>query len=232
MTFLDFINAIPTQDDPEIGKMITYLNEDKQFPSTDDIGIMSHYLYKKLYYPQTFAFQQLLMIWIGSSRPDLQPNDPKVLAEINLIIDLQNADSEYVRDGEKKVSDLVATKPTEYIAFFPADFPTNEGDVYVFFFVDGYSSRAFMTGIESRLCFDTIQKHFELLMKDQTFIDGRKRNSEIDFTIVMHKFQEYQAELDKLLEKFNGKTIIDDPYVAEILRPVLEHYTKALGGSM
>ena len=45
----------------------------------------------------------------------------------------------------------IATRPLEYVCLFPADMPTLEGDVFMFFAIDAFSQFVFNTGVEKQL---------------------------------------------------------------------------------
>lgn len=120
-----------------------------------------------------------------------------------------------------------ATRPSEYICFFPAEFPTrDDGDVYAFMFVDVYSEFLIMTGMEKDRSHKTILKHIRLLTKNKDFL---KHKGSL-FTLVLHKYEEISIDILKIIKPFKGKVLIDDAFVAEIVSPVLESLFASLAG--
>lgn len=81
--------------DPRHSKVIAMIKNDSDFPDTDQISVMAKYLYRKLDHEMTLAFQQTLMFWKFFANGNKQPEDPRVLDEINEIVSLQNNDPEY-----------------------------------------------------------------------------------------------------------------------------------------
>ena len=113
---------------------------------------------------------------------------------------------------------LTATRPLEYVCLFPADIPTQEGDAYLFFAIDTFSEFVFNTGVENQLNDSLILKHIELLINDPEFIKHRSNG----FTLVLHKFEHLIFAINAIIEPFNGKVIINDPFVAQIFEPFLK----------
>jgi hypothetical protein len=116
-----------------------------------------------------------------------------------------------------------ATRPSEYVFFFPFDVPTNEGEMYVYIAIDSYSKFIFKTGIERVLNDDMILKHIGLLMEHKDF----KRHSDKGFTLVFHKYADYQNHLDEIIKPY-GKFIIDDAWMSKEIAPVMESFFKGI----
>lgn len=122
---------------------------------------------------------------------------------------------------------IIATRPSQYICFFPTEFSTrNDGDVYAFIFVDAYSEFVIMTGMEKDRDHATILKHIRLLTRNKDFL----KHKGSPFTLVLHKYQEIQEEILDIIEPLKGSVIYDDPMVAEHVTPVLESLFAALAG--
>lgn len=120
-----------------------------------------------------------------------------------------------------------ATRPLEYICFFPAEFPTRiDGDVYAFIFVDAYSEFVIMTGMEKDRSNKTILKHIRLLTRNKDF----QRHKGKPFALVLHKYDEIKKEILDIIGPLKGKVIFDDPMVAEHVTPVLENLFASLAG--
>ncbi len=88
-TFIDK-NIDTNQDDPISNEVIKIVKNDKEFPKTSDIKSIASHIYNKLDHGQTTAFQKLLLFWKFAENNYKQPTDPKLLNEINYIIDLQD----------------------------------------------------------------------------------------------------------------------------------------------
>lgn len=120
-----------------------------------------------------------------------------------------------------------ATRPSEYICFFPAEFPTrDDGDVYAFIFVDAYSEFVIMTGMEKDRSHKTILKHIRLLTLHKDFQIHKGK----PFTLVLLKYEEIKKEILDIIGPLKGKVIFDDPMVAEHVTPVLESLFASLAG--
>jgi hypothetical protein len=120
-----------------------------------------------------------------------------------------------------------ATRPLEYICFFPAEFPTrDDGDVYAFMFVDVYSEFLIMTGMEKDRSHKNVLKHIRLLTRHKDFQLHRGK----PFTLVLHKFEEISIDIFRIIKPFKGKVLIDDAFVAEKVSPVLESLFASLVG--
>lgn len=120
-----------------------------------------------------------------------------------------------------------ATRPSEYICFFPAEFSTRiDGDVYAFIFVDAYSEFVIMTGMEKDRSHKTILKHIRLLTKNKDFL----KHKGSPFTLVVHRYEDIKDEILHIIKPFNGKVFIDDTFVAEKVSPVLESLFASLAG--
>jgi hypothetical protein len=87
---------------------------------------------------------------------------------------------------------LKATRPFEYLCFFPVELPTrDDGDVYAYIFLDVYSEFLIMSGIEKDRSHKTILKHNRLLIKNKDFLEHKG----VPFTLVMHKYKEIYIEI-------------------------------------
>jgi hypothetical protein len=118
---------------------------------------------------------------------------------------------------------MKATRQLEYVCFFPVEVPTTEGDAYVFMAVDAFSKFLFQTGIESSLDDTTILKHIGLLLQHKDF----KRHSDKGFTLVFHKYANYQNHVNEIILP-HGKFIIDDAFVTQEIIPVAEFLFKSM----
>jgi len=113
-----------------------------------------------------------------------------------------------------------ATRPFEYICFYPVEIPTrDEGDVYTFVAVDVYSRYLMITGTEKDRSNNTVLKHIRLLTEHKDFVKHKGEK----FTLVVHAFRDIVEDIDRIIEPLNGKVIIDDSFVTEIITPVIEH---------
>ena len=120
-----------------------------------------------------------------------------------------------------------ATRPLEYIWFFPAEFPTRiDGDVFAFIFVDVYSDFVIMTGLEKSKSNETILRHIRLLTRHKDFL----KHKGASFTLVLHKYEEIKDDILLIIKPFKGKVLIDDTFVAEKVTPVLESLFTSLAG--
>lgn len=120
-----------------------------------------------------------------------------------------------------------ATRPLEYICFFPVEFPTKiDGEVFAFIFVDVYSEFVIMTGIEKSKSNETILKHIRLLTRNKDFL----KHKGVPFTLVLHKYEEIIGDILRLIKPFKGKVLIDDAFVAEKVTLVLESLFTSLAG--
>jgi hypothetical protein len=120
-----------------------------------------------------------------------------------------------------------ATRPLEYICFFPAEFTTKvDGEVYAFMFVDVYSEFVIMTGMEKDRSHKTILKHIRLLTKNKNFL----KHKGTPFTLVLHRYKEISIDIFHIISSFKGKVVIDDAFVAEKVTPVLECLFASLAG--
>jgi len=99
MTFYDFIQIMPPQDDKEIISFTSFCKVDASFPKTNDPAKLAIYLYLKLNPQQTTGFQKLLMLYYHFKPENLPKRafarEDMSLATINLIITLQNASEDY-----------------------------------------------------------------------------------------------------------------------------------------
>ena len=106
MHFYEFIKSLEPQEDEHIIKLIMWIKNDKTFPkNTSDPSVLAIYLYLYLNEEQTTAYQKLLMLYRhlvpnhklpkrSTSREDM------FLQAINLIVCLQNNDSNYKYHGK------------------------------------------------------------------------------------------------------------------------------------
>lgn len=99
MNFIDFVKALPPQPDKRVSSFVEYAKKDKNFPLTSDPAKLAVYLYMKLNYPQTYGFQNCLMIYSHTPGNELPKRfferEDMALMAINIIISLQNFDSDY-----------------------------------------------------------------------------------------------------------------------------------------
>lgn len=113
---------------------------------------------------------------------------------------------------------LKASRPLEYVCFYPAEFSTvKDGDVYSFLAVDVFSGFVFMTGTERERTDATVLKHVRLLMEDKDF----KKHRHKGFTLVFHKYEEIKPDILSVIAPFGGCMLMDDAAVAEVVAPVL-----------
>lgn len=120
-----------------------------------------------------------------------------------------------------------ATRPLEYICFFPVEFPTRiDDEVFAFIFVDVYSEFVIITGLEKSKSNETILKHIRLLTRNKDFL----KHKGVPFTLVLHKYEEIIGDILRLIKPFKGKVLIDDAFVAEKVTPVLESLFTSLAG--
>lgn len=97
-TYLNFLKTLGKQDDQEMMQVIELIKNDTGFPNTADINKVAKHLYLKLNQEETLAFQKSLMLYFYVQNGFQQPDDPKVLDEINTIVNLQNNDPNYHRE--------------------------------------------------------------------------------------------------------------------------------------
>ena len=79
------------------------------------------------------------------------------------------------------------------------------------------------TGIERVLNDDMILKHIGLLIQHKDF----KRHSDKGFTLVFHKYADYQNHVDEIIKPY-GKFIIDDAWMSKEIAPVMEDFFKKI----
>ncbi len=113
---------------------------------------------------------------------------------------------------------LIATKPLEYVCFFPVEIPTEEGNAYLFLSVDAYSGFAFNTGVEDNDRPETILNHIAQLIKHPDFV--KQMNG--GFTLVLHKYKELEPKIIPIISSLGGKLIFDGTYLSKITAPVLK----------
>lgn len=99
MHFIDFIKTAPKQPNKQLQAVIDLIKNDTDFPKSSDPSKLAIYLYLKLNEKQTTAFQQLLMIYRQMPNHKLPKRaiarEDMFLDAINLIVNLQNSDSDY-----------------------------------------------------------------------------------------------------------------------------------------
>lgn len=98
-TFYDFVSTASAPKNKEFNKFVSLCKADSGFPKTNDPAVLACYLYMKLDNKMTLAFQQALMFY-HQMHPERFPQrafarQDMALSTINLIINLQNASSEY-----------------------------------------------------------------------------------------------------------------------------------------
>lgn len=113
---------------------------------------------------------------------------------------------------------MKATRPLEYVCFFPTSIPTKEGDAYVFLSVDVFSDFVFNTGEEANDNPENILKHIYLLTEHPAFAIHIKEG----FTLVLHKYKEFEPRINNIIKPINGKVIFDGQYVNKIMMPILK----------
>lgn len=117
-----------------------------------------------------------------------------------------------------------ASKPFQYICFYPIEISTEQGDAYIFAFVDIFSKFLFQTGVESTLNARLILKHMSLIPQNKDF----KKHYSGDFRLILHKYEELQKPIEELLAPFGVKVIIDEALVAQEMIPVMEAMFKGM----
>jgi hypothetical protein len=63
MHFTDFIKSYAEHDDIRVKQVVDIITSDADFPATNSPAQMAIYLYKKLNEGQTYAYQDLLLIY-------------------------------------------------------------------------------------------------------------------------------------------------------------------------
>lgn len=100
MNFISFIKKQQGQQDPRLKRFVDFAKADPNFPSSSDPAVLAEYLYNKLDPDQTLSFQNWLMIYKQLEPSNELPpakDERDFLRMINLIIDKQNADPDYVK---------------------------------------------------------------------------------------------------------------------------------------
>lgn len=110
-------------------------------------------------------------------------------------------------------------KPREVVCFYPVELPTQEGDVYIFLAKDVASEVLFQTGVEKGNDIDLVLKHIGLLMENKDF-NIRKDQP---FTLVLHKHEQYQKEIEALIKPHRGTLFFDDLYLTHQMVPVIKY---------
>ncbi|OFY94678.1 MAG: hypothetical protein A3K10_17965 [Bacteroidetes bacterium RIFCSPLOWO2_12_FULL_31_6] len=114
---------------------------------------------------------------------------------------------------------MKATRPLEYVCFFPISVPTKEGDAYVFLSVDVFSDFAFNTGVETNDDPENILKHIYLLTEHPYFTKHIKAG----FTLVLHKYKGLEPRINSIIKPLNGNVLFDGQYVNKVMVPVLKN---------
>jgi len=120
---------------------------------------------------------------------------------------------------------ITATRPLEYVCFFPVEVPTKEGNAYIYLTVDAYSGFAFNTGVEDNDRPETIIKHIYLLTENKDFVKQMGK----DFTLVLHKYQELESRIKTVIEPVGGRLLFDGTYLSKIMAPVIKDMFKGMG---
>lgn len=113
---------------------------------------------------------------------------------------------------------MIATRPLEYVCFFPASIPTEEIDTYVFLSIDTFSHYNFNTGFEIDDSPESILKHIYLLTEHPDFLIHMNNG----FTLVMHKYKELEPRINNIINPIKGKVVFDPEYVNKMMMPVLK----------
>ena len=100
MDFISFVRTQALQNDPGINAFVAIARADENFPASSDPIKLAQYLYLKLNPQATLGFQKMFMIYAqfepsNQIPPQYKKDQGKMLEAINLIIDLQNKDSNY-----------------------------------------------------------------------------------------------------------------------------------------
>lgn len=120
----------------------------------------------------------------------------------------------------------VPKRPGEVICFFPVEFPTKQGDVYIFVAKDIYSETLIQTGVEGDNTIDQVLKHLALLMQDESFAEyGNK-----PFTLVLHKYGQYREKINEIIAPYGGTLVVDDLYLTSKMIDVIEFLYKTIMG--
>lgn len=99
MHFVEFVRSLPKGQDKRVQGFKDFVNGDKDFPLTSDPSKLSIYLYQKLDEDLTRGFQFCLMMYSKMSGNKLPKmcfgREDMMMHALNLIITLQNYDSDY-----------------------------------------------------------------------------------------------------------------------------------------
>jgi hypothetical protein len=114
---------------------------------------------------------------------------------------------------------LKASHPLQYLCLYSIEVPTKEGDAFAFVAVDIFSEFLFLTGVEKNRGKRNVLKHIKLLLQQEQFLKGRPES----FTLVLHKYEELRADVEKIIAPLGGHMIVDDLLVTKHLVPVIEH---------
>ncbi|MCP4121760.1 MAG: hypothetical protein GY751_08395 [Bacteroidetes bacterium] len=225
MNYYDFIRDLPTQEDDNLNQVIDIILKDTSFPKTDDLEKLAEHLYLKLNPDLTTAFQRSLMLWQFALNDYKQPQDVGLLNQINYIVDLQNNDPDYSRSGTAgQIPE--ANRPLKVVCCIPIEFPTrDDGDVYVFVAKDIYSQFVFNTGVEKSNSGEMMVKHIKQLLEYSDF----KKQLGKPFTLVLHKYWDFQEEIQKVINPHKGNLVIDDTHCYQHMTSLIKHMYKTLG---
>jgi hypothetical protein len=120
-----------------------------------------------------------------------------------------------------------AIRSLQYVCLFQADFPTqSDGDVFLYLAVDAYSGFVFITGYEKQRSPELVVKHIKLLLENKDFISEYQKQK--SFTLVLHKFEELRPAIEPIIQNMNGRMVVSDLMVTEIVLPVMEEMFKFL----
>ncbi len=201
------------------------------FPSSSDPAVLAKYLYDKLDWDLTHAYQKLFVVYEQAEPDNTIParykGHLKLLDGINIIVDLKNNAGH--NPEMKALHKPKATRPLEYICLYPIEIPTEQdGDAYAFFAVDGYSNFAFMTGVEKDASEKSVLKHIDLLVKHENFTSKLEQ----PFTLVLHKYEHLRTSVSSIISPLGGSMLVDDAYVTKVVTPVMKNMFKHLAGEM
>ena len=231
MEFISFLKTLPKQDDKHVNAFLEWALNHKYIPSSSDPSILAKYLYDKLDWDLTHAFQKLFVVYEKTDPDNAIPAQYKghgnLLHAINIIVILKN-DAGH-NPEMKPLHKPKATRALEYICLYPVEMPTEkDGNAYAFLAVDGYSKMAFMTGLEKDASDEIVLKHIDLLVKHKDIVD----KLEEPFTLVLHKYEHLRTSISSIIHPLSGSMLVDDAYVAKVATPVIENMFKHLADKM
>jgi len=102
MSFKDYINEMPDQEDIGLSSFLFFAKNDSNFPNSSDPVLLSKYLYLRLNETQTTGFQKLFIFYANFEQNNDVPkkyigNQDELLNGVNTIVGLQNNDPNYTR---------------------------------------------------------------------------------------------------------------------------------------